>query len=284
MRLLVLLAAPCLIIGTSAAAQDQGAGSDVLPMPDAEAAAEPTPIVVSAERERETEVLLGSRVPRKQTVKYAGIATNTGTRGLVPQSGMDQGATIRTVTTSKCVSDDITMSAAAACIMADAQEAYNAGKFDEAEERFDVIAGNGDFRPEDRLASAQWLYRIADETGDAAQKEYALIQMVGSGVMTPEQEASGRRTLISWALKRKDNLLAQQRLSELDDEGLASPTDLANLAILLRRTGNNNGSQSDSEIMQRAINAAERAGTPVQQGWRDFVKTKVSKAQEHAPF
>ncbi|MDA7787983.1 hypothetical protein N8940_01985 [Sphingomonadaceae bacterium] len=228
-------------------------------------------IIITGESEDERQVLAGSRIARRPVFVDGPVATSTGTRGLVPQSGMDQAGTYVTKRTKRdCVSQDADMSFAAACLMADAQEAYAAGELADASERYAVISGAAQFAPAERLEAARWQYRIAQESDDAVAREAALLTMVATGAMDEAKEKSARRGLVAMALKRGDRAGALQRLIALDEAGMAEARSLANLAILSREAGSGHA----SETMARAIALTEAAGSPAPQSWQDFTKAE----------
>lgn len=277
-----IMAAPLVLsmalVAVPATAQDDNADEAVVDEvvvetgeAKAETTAEPAPpsniIVVTGDKAVRREVSAGSRIARRPTFVDGVIATSTGTRGFTPGSGMDPaGRFTRIKRTRECVSDNLFLSKAAACIMADAQEAFAAGKLVEARESYGVISGSAQFAPAERLEAARWEYRIANEAGDAVARESALFTMIATGAMDPAKEARARRSFVSAALQRGDRVGARTRLLELDEAGIADYGNLANLAILSRELGE----PGASATMLRAIEMRESANSPVPQSWRNF--------------
>ena len=255
-------AAPLALLAVPVSAQD----AVVVPDTDLphEAAA---PIVVQGEAAEKKEVLVGSRIPQRAIFTDGIVATSLGTRGLVPQSGMDQGANVRTIKRAECKSDSPAIGKAAACLLIEAKTAIEVENFAEADSVLSYLALSDDFTPQERLAGAQWRYRLAGEQGDAYNREDALEQMVETGAMNPAQEAQARRSLATMAQRDGRQLTAQQRLLALDAIGQAQTQDLANLAILTRAL-----KLPDAEAyMIRAIAKREEGGGKAPKGWRDFV-------------
>lgn len=225
------------------------------------------PIVVTADDEEEApKVILGSRIPRKQTVHFEGIATSTGTRGLTPQSGMDPAEGLRILRITKCSSDDPAVGVKASCLLIRAEQAIEQEDYTQARDLLAYLALTDSFSPKERLAGAEWQYRLAADLGDEASREIALQQMLATGAMTEGDAISARRTLVSLALKSGDRALARQRLIDLDARGEIDAQRLANLAILTRELGEGDGKAE----MRRAIELRTGKGADAPKGWIDF--------------
>ena len=272
-RAIIAIILPGVMVTAPLSAQD--ASGDV--EPEAEQSTVPTtaPIIVTGKQEDQKQVLVGSRIAKKPTVNFTGIATNTGTRGLVPQSGMDPGANIRLIKNTTCSSDDAQISAKAACILIEADAAYAKGDVPGAQNLLSFLTYTHDFTPYEQLSGAKRQYQIANDLKNNASRETALEQMLETGAMGNAEAMSARRALISMALKDGRRSLARNRLVELDHLGGANAQRLANLAILTRELD-----LADANIfMLRAIAAREDAGSDVPRGWRDFVNTDDSAKQ-----
>lgn len=244
------------------------AQDEELPPQDDDQTSAPTtaPIIVRGEQDTKEEVLVGSRIPQR-AIFGDGIASSLGTRGLVPQSGMDQGASVRTIRRTECTSDNPAIGKQAACILIDAQSAMNSGDISSAQDLLAYLTLNPDFSGEERLAGAQWQYRLAERRNDDVSREIALEQMIDTGAMAVPDAISARKMLVSMALRDGRRVLARERLVAVDQTGGATARDLANLAILSREQK----SGGADAVMRRAISAAENNGDPVPQGWLDFV-------------
>ncbi len=226
------------------------------------------PIIVTGTPEKGKEVLVGSRIPRRAVFTSGGIASSTGTRGLVPQSGMDPAAGVRTFERKECKSDDPGIGEKAACLLIEAQTAISKEKLGKARDLLAYVTLSEEFTPHEHLAAAKWQYRLAADLGNHASRETALEQMVGTGAMRASEALQARRALVSLALRDGRRALARERLVELDGLGGADAQELANLAILTREQEAGDA----SAIMRRAITMREAANGPVPRGWRDFAE------------
>lgn len=270
------IAASMLIWTSTAFAQenihtDNSAPSDTGEHIAASTAPTTAPIIVQGEEGNKQEVLVGSRIPQK-AIFGDGIASSLGTRGLVPQSGMDQGAGIRTIRRKECKSDSPEVGKRAACILIDAELAIDRGEVDRAQDLLAYLTLTPEFTPEERLAGAEWQYRLANDRNDDRSRDVALEQMIATGAMQPDQEIAARRMLVSLALQDNQRTLARQRLEHIASANQASSRELANLAILLREQSTGEPIQT----MSRAIATAQSEGGIVPQGWYDFVKAPDS--------
>lgn len=268
MRMKHVIAMSILAVAAPLSAQDQDQAETTEAVESGQTAeAENAPIVVTADKREQRTAFVGSRIPRRATFVDGPIATSTGTRGLTPQSGMDQaGRYTRTKRSRDCVSDNLVLSKAASCIMADAQEAFVAGDMPAANDRYAIIAGGTQFAPAEQLEAARWQYRIAQETGNDEAREGALLAMVETGAMGEEQELSARRNLIGMAAISQRDPVTIERLQDLDSTGDARATDLVQLAIIMRRMELSGA----EDVMFRAIAMQEESGKRVPQGWQDF--------------
>lgn len=230
------------------------------------------PIIVTGEPDDQPEVVLGSRIARRPFFKFQGIATNTGTRGLVPQSGMDQGANVRTIRKTECASDDPRIGRKAACLLIDADAAYGAGKVADAQDTLAYLTFTEEFSPYERLQGAKRQYKIAEDQGNDASREVALEQMVETGGMEQAEELRARKALISMALKSGNRQLARERLLELDGKVGLDAQRMANLAILTREQY----AGDHIAIMRRAIALRREKGLRVPKSWHDFTGAKTN--------
>jgi len=149
---------------------------------------------------------------------------------------------------------------------ADAQEAFIAGDLPAANDRYALISGSAQFAPGERLEAARWQYRIAQQDGDDAAREVALLSMVSTGAMVPDQELSARRALAGLARSSGRTDLTIERLEDLDSTGDARAADLVRLAMLMRQEKR----PGAEYIMFRAITMQEESGEAAPQGWHDF--------------
>ena len=257
-----------LILASATSAQDE-----VTPPPSDEVSTEPqntaprnVPIIVVGEEANAANVLVGSRIPQR-AIFGDEIASSLGTRGLVPQSGMDPAASVRTIKRSECKSDDPAIGKAAACVLIQAKSAIDKNDIPRAVDLLGYLALADNFSQAERLAGAKWQYRLAEERKDDVSRDIALEQMIATSAMPSAEELDARKMLVSLALRDGRRSLARERLEALDQAGGAGARDLANLAILSKE-------QNAGEpilAMQRAIAAAETDGGAAPQGWRDFV-------------
>ncbi|WP_160597437.1 hypothetical protein [Pontixanthobacter gangjinensis] len=242
-------------------------------MPDASQAESngPAEIIVEGEAPEKKEVLVGSRIPRRAVFTDGIVATSMGTRGLVPQSGMDQGATVRTIKRRECKSDDPAIGKAAACLLLEAKAAIELADYSGADGALFYLADSEEFTAQERLAGAQWRYRLAGERGDAPTREDALEQMVETGAMNAVDQAQAQRALSTMARRDGRLPLARRRLLALDASGQAQTQDLANLAIMTRALD----LQGAETYMNRAIIKRESGGGTAPKGWHDFVSPQL---------
>lgn len=249
----------------SAAAQD-GNGQQESSVPTS------APIIVTGNKDEQERVVLGSRIPRKPTIEFEGMATNTGTPGLVPQSGMGPANSIRLMKRSKCVSDDPLVGREAACLLLEADREYSDGDLAGARDKLAYLVFTDDFSAYEQLQGAKRQYRIADEQGDDASREVALEQMIATGAMEEAAELQARRALVAMALRSGDHETARARLLELDGRGALDAQRLANLAVLTRQQKVGDG----KDIMDRAIALRETKGRSVPRSWTEFARRSGS--------
>lgn len=234
----------------------------------------PEIIIVTGEGRKRKQVVVGSRIPQRPLFGQGQVATNTGTPGLVPQSGMDpMGGYTRTITVSECVSDREGISEAAACRLVAALQAEQEGDMLVAAGILNTMASDEAFAPPERYAAAEHLYRVAQLAGKDVWREVALEHMLESGQLPDDQAQSARRTLVAMALADGRRELARERLENVVARDPADAASLANLAQLQEE----GGLEAAGATMQRAIDAALASGQDVPQGWRDFA-TRLASA------
>lgn len=252
-------------------AQEQSPDREEAPIPASQVPTDPPIIVTAKAIEDQTEAILGSRIAKRRTVQYTGVATNTGTPGLTPGSGMDPSVGLRMIRIRKCTSDDPGVGREAACVMIEADAAVAKGDMVAARGMLAFLTLTDSFTRYERLAGAQRQYKLATDDGNAASRETALEQMIDTGAMPLAEELKARRTLVSMAFGDGRRELARERLAQLDAAGHLDGRQLANLAILSREQDVG----AAEAIMRRAIAAEETAGRPVADSWLGFVGETV---------
>lgn len=245
-----------------AAAQDTSNGQDAERLPD-------PPIVVIANPDgAERVVTAGSRLPQKNIFANSGKASNVGTRGLGPQSGMSPHNSVRRIKKRDCVSDDPTLEKVVICTLATGDELLAAGDMDGALTMYRSIAYSSENSARERHVASEKLYAAADQSGTAELREEGLIALLANGGLNPGEARSARRTLVALALSENDRIKAIRRLESVVKHDPDDADNLANLAILQRAEGIS-GSRAR---MQRAIAIRNYAGRSVPASWSRFAE------------
>ena len=247
---------------------------DEKPSPATEAiegdySSEPVPIIVSATAERSSKIVfVGSRIGRTSLFADGQAASNTSLNGLVPGSGMDptSGFT-RTLSRKECRADEEGIGQAAACLLHAATVDFAAGERDTAIALLRHLATDPGFSGMERLAAARALYGEAERTGDDPLRLHAIDLSLDTGSFDDTAETHARRTIVAIALNLGQEDRAIEELQTMEANGLASASDLANLAIIQRQQQ----ASGASATMQRAIGMREAAGMDTPAGWRAFV-------------
>ena len=263
---------PCLVLAASPLSAEPPTATPVVlpaeePRTDDTAQAPGQVIIVEGKTERR-EVIAGSRVPKRQIIQDGPIATNTGTPGLVPGSGMDPfaGGT-RTLRTETCVSSVEAIRKPAACLIVRADEAMADGDAELGAGLLRTIIGDDGFNEQERLAAAQRLYAIGDQFQNADLREQALIQMLETGLLGEPDAIAAHRSLVAIAIAQGELALAIARLTSLLRITPGRAQDWVNLAVLQRATDE----PATRASMQRAIELQEAAGRPVSPAWQSLV-------------
>ena len=268
----IFWALPCLVFAASPLSAEPLAANPVVPPADEtqpeNASAEPGQVIIVEGATERRKVIVGSRVPRRQIIQDGPIATSTGTAGLVPQSGMDPfaGGT-RIIRTKSCASSSKAIRKSAACLIVRADEALADGDPKLGADLLQAMFTDENFHGEERLAAAQRLYVIAEQTQDAGLREQALVQMLETGLLAEPDGIAAHRTLAAIAIARGEPALAIARLSVLLRITPGRAQDWVNLAVLQRAADRPESRAS----MQRAIELQEASGRPVAPAWQSFV-------------
>lgn len=231
----------------------------------------PSTVTVTGTRERR-EATLGSRIGRaRKDFGNGQIATATGVAGLTPRSGMDPFAgPTKAIEVKECRGDK-PLTREALCALADAQNLIVKGDLDQARAVLFRIEDSPASGPPERLAAAQFIYRIAELKGDSALREEALEQMLDSAAMSGTDRLAALRTLVSLALKRQDQSAAIARLRRLLAEAPGDARSLANLAALHAGRGEH---QHARPLMHAAVAASRASGETPPVGWTDYLRSQ----------
>lgn len=208
----------------------------------------------------------GSRIAREGTAEEGGVATQTGVQGLGGSSGIDPSeGGVRKRVTRGCKVAGTTLSDAHACALRASDEAAAAGDYEAASAGLDQLLALDDLAPADRYMLLERHYRIAQDSGDAAQREARLAAMVDSGLMPPDERPGALRALVTMALAARAEDRAATRLGELLTLTPDDARSHANLAALHQRAGRR--AEARTAIGQ-AIEASLRQGQPVPEEWQ----------------
>lgn len=263
---------PCLILSASPlTAQPPAAAQVVLAAEEAEpdeiVRAPEQVIIVQGETERR-EVIVGSRVPKRQLIQDGPIATSTGVAGLVPGSGMDPfaGGT-RTLRTKSCVSSVAAIRKPAACLILSTDEALADGDPQAALGLLRAMINDDTFNGQERLAAAQRLFAIGEQLQDAGLREQSLVRMLETGLLAEPEAISAHRSLVAIAIAGSKPDVAIARLISMLRITPGRAQDWVNLAVLQKAAGE----PASRVSMQRAIDLQQAAGRAVAPGWRSFL-------------
>lgn len=235
----------------------------------ADRGSEPPTIIVQAEDDaQKKQVIVGSRIPTKPWLKPGSVATNTGTPGFTPGSGMDPaGGHTRTITTRECRSDFDGLSPNACRALATADAALAAGDREEALFWLrSVSSWQSDYAPEERLVGAEKIFALGRDTDNPELRLEALTDMLHTGALPVDKQLSAARSAAAIAMKNGEDQFASLMLKEVIQLDPADAQSIANLAILQRKAQD----PVASDTMRRAIAVREQAGRNVPKGWRDF--------------
>lgn len=212
-------------------------------------------------------VIVGSRIPQRPLIVDGPIATSTGTRGLVPQSGMDPaGRYIRIRKRETCVADNPGIGEDVACILLAAEDAVADGDADKLRGLLLPVATDPERSEEERWAASFQLWKDARLNEDDRRIEEALLTMIEHYPLSPELQVKTWVELarLSRTFGEKNTELARLEQAALLDE--ATPNALARLAILQRE----NGDSAASSTIRRALALLDDEGAEVPSGWREF--------------
>lgn len=236
-------------------------------------ASEPIPIVVTGETDTTTSelVIVGSRIPRKPLHPRGQFATNTALHGLTPGSGMDpMGAYTRTLQWSECRASDPIISEKAACLLVAAQKDFTDGDRDGGIAVLRSLALSESFSAGEQLEAIKRLYAEGERSADDTLRVYALELMLENTAFPRDNRAAALRTVAAIALRDGDEVAAIAAFAKLDSEGKARAQELANLAVLQRRSGDD----AAKRTMERAIAMRLSNGLEIPPGWEDFTRIK----------
>lgn len=226
---------------------------------------DPPIIVTSDPDDSPRRVALGSRIPRNAPFANSGIASNVGTPGLTPQSGMTPHTHNFIKRERKdCVSEDRELSKKVVCLLAAGEDLAAGGDLAGARDHFRHIAYTGSYTPHERHVASEKLYALARDADDASLREEALEAMLDTGELSPRRANEARRTLVALALGRGDT---REAILQLKDVVAADPGDarsLANLAALQDA----DGLPEARETIRRAIAAQRAKGYSVPENWQ----------------
>ena len=231
---------------------------------------EPPTIIVQAEDDsQKKQIIVGSRIPKKPWLKPGPVATNTGTPGFTPGSGMDPSSRFtRTITTRECRSDLEELSPNACRALATADAALASGDMEEALFWLrSVSSWQSGYAPVERLVGAEKIFAIGRDADDADLRLEALTDMLHTGALPQEKQLSAARSAAAIAMNKGEDDFASLMLQEVIKLDPADSQSIANLAILQRKAQD----AAASQTMLRAIAVREQAGRNVPKGWRDFV-------------
>ena len=194
----------------------------------------PIPIVVLGNEEERKAVVVGSRIPRTPLFdsKTHVVASSTGTPGLTPGSGMDPGASVRSVSKSTCKASDSQVSSNVACALIAAKDAMANEDWDLVRGILIPLAANDSLSPFEQKAVADYLYISASVSEDLANQVEALEILLGTDALSQGEAGKAWRSLSTLYLRSGRKDLA---ISALDEAVRVNPNDgraLHNLNIL----------------------------------------------------
>ena len=232
---------------------------------------DPPIIVIANPDEKPRVVSVGSRLPRSAPFANSGKATNVGTPGLVPQSGMSPHASVRRIKGKDCVSDDRRLGKTVICALATGDDLLDEGDLSGALEMYRHVAYSPGYSAHERHAGSEKLYAAANDAGDPALREEGLVALLANGGMNPAQERAARRTLVALALAQNDDAKAMMRLSDVLEHDAGDTRSRANLALVEHRSGLEDSAR---ETMRRAIEDHAAKGLAVPSAWKKFVASE----------
>ncbi|MBT8427695.1 MAG: hypothetical protein KJO02_06675 [Erythrobacter sp.] len=260
MKTALALAAFALAFPAGATAQDTGEAD--------EEETPPPPIIVTADPdEKPRRVALGSRVPRTAHFANGGIASNVGTPGLTPQSGMTPHTHKFIMRKRKgCESDDPLLSKMVVCILASGDDLAGEGDLAGAIDHYRHVAYTESYSARERHVGSEKLFVAAQDADDAGLREEGLLALLSTGELSPARAREARRSLVALALAKGDDRSAMRRLEEVVANDPEDARSLANLAAIQQR----NGMPEARETIRRAIAVQEAKGYSVPKSWRQL--------------
>ncbi|QZD92028.1 hypothetical protein K3162_10790 [Qipengyuania xiapuensis] len=261
MKIIALPAVAALLLPAAAWAQSGE--------PEGEEEKPEAPIIVIADPDKaERRVSVGSRLPRAAPFAGTNIATNVGTPGLVPGSGMSPHATVRTMQKRDCVSDDDKLSKLVICALAKGDALLAEGDLEGAVQFYRHVAYTEANSAHERHVASEKLYAAGEAADDAGLREEALLALVDGGELAPIEAQKARRSLVALALSQGDDTKAIRRLEDVLAHDPEDARSLATLALAHHR----NRTGDPKAIMRSAIAAQEAKGRQAPASWRRFAE------------
>lgn len=212
-------------------------------------------------------VTAGSRLPQQPIFADGVVATNSGTPGLVPQSGMDPaGGYVRLRKRTVCTAEDPAIGKEVACILIAAAEARERGDSETLRGLLLPVALEPVRADAERRAAALLLWQDANAAGDPRRVEEALETLIASTTLTARKESQAWQSLARLSADFGNSSEERERLERAAEYPEASPQALARLAIVQRQDGD----ERARATMARAVAAIEQSGRDVPPGWREF--------------
>lgn len=227
------------------------------------------PLIVLGDLEEEPRrVAAGSRIPRTAYFANSGIASNVGTPGLTPQSGMTPHSNTFIMRKRKdCASDDPQLGKRVVCILASGDDLLAEGDFAGAIDHYRHVAYTETYSAHERHAGSEKLFAAAGDASLAELREEGLLALLSTGELAPKRAQEARRSLIALALASGDDEAAMQRLGAVIANDPDDARSLANLAAIQDRSGM--GEEARLTI-RLAIAAQERKGFSVPKIWQQL--------------
>ena len=169
-----------------------------------------TIIVTGESATQKKQIIVGSRIPTKPWLIQGSVATNTGTPGFTPGSGMDPaGGYTRTVATRECRSDYDGLSPKACRALASGDAELASDNLEGALFWFRHVADHGNhYTPAVRLIGAKRIFAIGRDHKVPELRLEALLEMLTTDEMTEQEQITATRSAAALAMQLNKHFVA----------------------------------------------------------------------------
>lgn len=218
---------------------------------------------------RKKGIVLGSRIPRYSLQNNPMLAMKTSPNGLTPGSGIDPYKEQRTIFWKSCRAEGAVMRKQIACRLVDVQKLMGAGKFVPARQALTEVAATPGLTIDERFATLQYQYRLAEAMNDPTLRRVALTGIVDTDLLPIDEQAYAVRSLGAVAWKQGDQAEALRRFEQASRLDPNDTLSRVNAAAVLQST---NHREQAVAYLRAAITINRVKGLPIPQSWIDNAK------------